>query len=162
MKIELKERTARHVLTYFERTRDEYIQRMCPQSARTPDEALRDYFLSKRPDADSFGRTVYLDGQYAGDVWCYCIHASDDPDAMISYCLFDKRAWGQGAATGAVRMFLKEAAERYGLRTVGAFTRLDNLASVRVLEKNGFVLQDFLVEEGAPSGYYQLTLEETV
>jgi len=157
--IELRGRTREHVRIYYERTRDEEIQKMCPQRAQSVEEALNDYEKSLRPDAASFGRTVYADGRYIGDVWCFAIHEESEPDAMLGYCLFEKELWGGGAATEAVGLFLREIAERFELKSVGAFTFMENRGSVRVLEKNGFALKESFFEDGAESGYYQLDME---
>lgn len=35
------------------------------------------------PNAKSFGQTVYADGKYVGDVWCYCIDMDDNPNCML-------------------------------------------------------------------------------
>ena len=45
---------------------------------------------------------------------------------------------GRGIATEAVRLAAGIAFESYGLHRIDAFTREDNTASQRVLEKNGF------------------------
>ena len=64
-----------------------------------------------------------------GDVWITGIHEEDTPDAMLSCCVFDDSLWGCGVATEAVRKFLPAAAEKYGLRTIGAFAYAENAAS---------------------------------
>lgn len=74
---------------------------------------------------------------------------------MLSYCIFDKVLWGKGAATEAVGLFLQQAVERFSLRSVGAFTFADNKASIRVLEKNGFAVQESFVEDGRESVYLE-------
>ena len=79
---------------------------------------------------------------------------------MVSYCVFETALWGQGAATQALRLFLPEIAQRYGLAVIGAFTYADNLPSIRVLEKNGFRLLENFVEDGVLSCYYQLDLHQ--
>ena len=38
---------------------------------------------------------------------------------------------------------------------MGAFTFSDNVASIRVLEKNGFQLKEEFVEDGRASGYFR-------
>lgn len=154
MRIELRERTAEHARIYFEKTDDAQIEAMLPRGVFTLEEALANYEAARRPGADSFGRTIYADGRYVGDVWCYCIEAGGDPEAMLSFCLFEKALWGQGAATRGVRLFLVEAAARCRLRSVGAFCYADNAASARVLEKNGFTLQERFWEDGRESLYF--------
>lgn len=160
MKIELRERTEAHVRIYFERTRDEEIQRLCPQRAQSVEEAVRDFQETLKPGAGSFGRTVYADGEYAGDIWLYCIGEEEGPDAMLSFCLFEKRLWGRGIMTEAARIFLAETEKEFRLKTVGAFAFMDNAGSARVLQKNGFVLEECFSEDGRESGYYERQTED--
>lgn len=77
---------------------------------------------------------------------------------MISYCIFDKGNWCKGIATEALRMFLSEIAERFGLKSVGAFTYFANEASIKVLLKNGFAEAETFVEDGIESKYFQKNL----
>ena len=155
MVISLDSRTAETAAVYFEKTRSSVIQKMLPQKAQTLDEALADFRKTQEPGARSFGRTVRADGRYVGDVWCYCMDPGGDPQAMVSYCVFEQDLWGRGAATEALRLFLEEVRERFGLERIGAFTFADNTGSIRVLEKNGFRLAESFTEEGILSGYYQ-------
>ncbi len=121
MRIELRDRTADTVIIYFRSTRDPEVRKYLPQKAKTENEALADFEKTRRPGAGSYGRTVYVDGSYIGDVWCYCIQ-QDEPNAMVSYCIFDKAYWGKGIATEALRMFLADIIERFHLKSFGAFT----------------------------------------
>ena len=155
MNIELRERTEKHVRVYFERTRDPEIQSMLPQAATTVEAALESYRKTLLPDARSYGRTIYADGDYVGDIWCYGIDSNDEPNAMLSYCLFEKSLWGRGITTAALKQFLKEAVGCFGLKTVGAFAYCTNQASTRVLEKNGFTMVERFTEDGVESAYYQ-------
>ena len=109
--------------------------------------------------ARSFGRTVYADGNYVGDIWLYCIHEEDGPDAMLSFCLFEKSLWGRGIMTEAARLFLMETQKRFRLKSAGAFTFMENRGSARVLEKNGFTLMERFEEDGRESGYYEKRME---
>ena len=76
MIIKLEKRTAASVKTYFEKTNRPEIQQVLPQKAKTVEEALEDYEQTLLPNAKSYGQTVYVDGKYIGDVWCYCIDVS--------------------------------------------------------------------------------------
>ena len=105
MQVELRERTEENVRVYFERTRDPEIQARIPQRSQTVEQALEAYRQSLAPGAASYGRTVWADGVYVGDIWCYCIHAEADPDAMVSYCIFDKDRWGRGLPAGRWNSF---------------------------------------------------------
>lgn len=76
-------------------------------------------------------------------------------NAMISYCIFDKVYWRKGIATEALRMFLAEIVEKFGLKSVGAFTYSANESSIKVLLKNGFIDAETFVEDGIESKYFQ-------
>lgn len=74
---------------------------------------------------------------------------------MFSYCIFDKTFWNKGIATEAVDLFLKELKRNYQMKELGAFLYASNAASRRVLEKNGFVKAETIVEDGIESFYYE-------
>ena len=154
MSVKLGQRTEETVAVYFERAQSAAIRAVLPQRARTLEEALADYRRTLEPGASSFGRTILADGQYVGDVWCYAMDPSGDPQAMVSYCVFEQALWGRGAASAALGLFLEEIRERFGLEHTGAFTFADNTGSIRVLEKNGFRLTESFTEGGRASGYY--------
>ncbi|MCH0541052.1 GNAT family N-acetyltransferase [Streptomyces sp. MUM 203J] len=60
-----------------------------------------------------------------------------DGEAELGYRVSEAAA-GRGVATRAVAAACGLAAESYGLRSLRALTTLDNPASMRVLERNGF------------------------
>ena len=154
-KVSLRTRTADSVRIYFEKAQDPEIKAVLPQKAQTVEEALADYEKTLEPDATSYGLTILVGGRYVVDIWCYGIDPSDEPNAMLSFCIFDKASWNQGIGTEAVAAFLQKATAQYGLRSIGAFTFSDNMASRRVLEKNGFRLMEEFEEDGRLSCYYQ-------
>lgn len=160
MDISLGNRTAESAARSFEQMNTPAIRATLPMKAKTAAEAVADFHASRLPGASSFGRTILADGQHAGDVWCYCIDPDGTPSAMVSYCVFEPALRRQGIASEALALFLPEIAGKYGLKTVGAFTFADNLPSIRVLEKNGFRLAEEFAEDGVPSRYYQLDLEQ--
>ncbi len=155
LNLTLRERTQEHVRTYFTAAQaDPLVQKYLPAKAKTLDEALADYAISCTPAATSFGRTIYAGESYVGDIWAYCVDPTapdSEPQAMVSYCIFDPAARNRGIATRALSLFLQGLQLKFGLSRVGAFTYLENAASIRVLEKNGFTLHE-TPEPG--SGYY--------
>lgn len=153
MDLELRPRGLEEVKIYFEKAADPEIAAMLPRGADTLEEAVEKYRESQKPGASSFGRVVMADGRYVGDVWCCGMEKGGDPEAMLSFCVFEKSLWGKGVATKAVGLFLEEVRERFGLKTVGAFCYQRNRASQRVLEKNGFQLTETFVEDGVTSCY---------
>lgn len=155
MEIYLGNRTAETVRTYFEKANQPEIRAVLPQKAQTVEEALADYRETLLSNANSYGRTIIANGSYIGDIWCYCIDVNEEPNAMLSYCIFEKAYWSRGIATEVVGMFLNEVRARYALNTIGAFTFSDNFASIRVLEKNGFTDLEEFSEDGRFSKYFQ-------
>lgn len=154
MVIELHDRTAYTVVTYFRATRDREVQKYLPQKAATEMDALADFDKTQQPGATSYGRTVYVDGNYVGDVWCYRIQL-DEPNAMVSYCIFDKSYWNKGVATKALQLFISEITDKFCVKSIGAFTYSANEGSVKVLLKNGFANKETFTEDGIESIYFQ-------
>lgn len=158
MNIELRERTENHVRIQYEKIREPEIWAMIPMTDKTLEQAIADYAQTQLPGASSFGRTIYVDGAYAGDIWCYCMDLEEEPNAMIGYCLFEKTLWGRGITTEAVKLFLEKVTARFGLKTMGAVAYCSNAASLRVLEKSGFEKKEEFEEDGFLSAYYQKEL----
>ena len=103
---------------------------MLPRRVETLEQALANFEQTLLPNASSYGRTIYADGRYIGDIWCYCIDPKETPNAMLSYCIFEKECWGKGIASQAVSLFLKDIIPRFSLQSIGAFTYADNIASI--------------------------------
>ena len=155
MVITLGERTAETVRIYFEKANRPEIKKVLPQKAKTVEEALADYEKTRLPGATSFGQTILADGRYVGDVWCYCINMEDEPNCMVSFYVFELESWSKGIATAALKLFIEAIRAKYGVKTIGAFTYANNLASISVLEKNGFSVMEEFEENGVLSKYLQ-------
>ena len=155
MVITLGERTAETVRIFFEKANRPEIKKVLPQKAKTMEEALADYEKTRLPGATSFGQTILADGRYVGDVWCYCINMEDEPNCMVSFCIFEMESWSKGIATAALKLFIEAIRTRYGVKSIGAFSYANNLASIRVLEKNGFSVLEEFEEDGVRSEYLQ-------
>jgi ribosomal-protein-alanine N-acetyltransferase len=76
-----------------------------------------------------------------------------DGSAELGYRIAQKVA-GRGLATTTVRMVREVAATEYGLSRLRARVRLDNVASRKVLEHNGFVAVGSLTLNGKPARSY--------
>ena len=155
MVITLGERTAETVRIYFEKANRPEIKKVLPQKAKTVEEAVADYEKTRLPGATSFGQTILADGRYVGDIWCYCIDMEDEPNCMVSFCVFELESWSKGIATAALKLFIEAIRAKYGVKTIGAFTYANNLASISVLEKNGFSVMEEFEENGILSKYLQ-------
>ncbi|HET7034870.1 MAG TPA: GNAT family N-acetyltransferase [Thermomicrobiaceae bacterium] len=80
-----------------------------------------------------------------------------DGSAELGYRMARKAA-GQGLATAAVRRVRELAATEYGLARLRARVTLDNPASRKVLEHNGFVAVGELTLNGKPAISYSCEL----
>ena len=90
------------------------------------------------------------DGGFVG--WCSLTRWNPDyRSAALGYCLTDA-AWGHGYATEAVAAMLQWAFDTLDLNRVQAETDTRNVASARVLEKNGFVREGTLREDCVVNG----------
>lgn len=155
MRLELRPRGVQEVTTYFYKSDDPEISGMLPRTVTTLDQALENYRASLLPGAASFGQSIFVDGRHIGDVWCCCMEPGGKPEAMVSFCIFDKVSWGHGIATWGLKLFLAEVRRQFALTVFGAFCYSSNAASRRVLEKNGFSLVEYFTEDGVESCYYE-------
>ncbi len=154
--VELRERTEQHVTIYYEKTQDEIVRKLLPSSAKTVEDALRMFRETQHPNAKSIGKTIYYNREYVGDIWCYGLW--EEPNAMLSYCIFEKTLWGKGIASKAVELFITFLQENLGIKSIGAFTYEDNVASVHVLETNKFSFVERFEDNGVTSIYYERNL----
>lgn len=76
-------------------------------------------------------KTVVVNGQVAGHI----LHFDEAGHPEVSYWL-GKRYWGQGIATRALTVLLGQVRER----PLYARAVKDNVASIRVLQKCGFII----------------------
>ena len=93
--------------------------------------AFDEHWARIRANPETFIRTIHEAGRVAGYVFTF-IH---DDQRVVGYWL-GREFWGRGLATRALAEFLPLVDERPLHATVAPA----NLASVRVLEKNGFRL----------------------
>src|SRR5262249_13928164 len=90
------------------------------------------------------------DGAFIG--WCSLNRWNPDyRSASLGYC-FDDAASGNGYATEAARALLRWAFDTLDLNRVQAETDTRNVASARVLEKLGFMLEGTLREDCVVNG----------
>jgi len=153
----LKPRTLEHVKIFWEKSQDEEIERLFPFNRGTLSDAIKLYEESLKPGARSFGKVIYIDGVYIGDVWCYGIDENDDKRAFVSIVIFDKTYWGKGIGKRALKQFCQLVFERYAINKLCAFTYIDNKRSIGSLEGSGFKKMEDFIEDGVVSCYFELS-----
>lgn len=156
MDIMLKTRMRDHVVVFWERTQDEEIKRLFPFSIKSLDEALILFEESLKENALSFGKVIYFQNRYIGDIWCYGIDENYEKIAMLSIIIFEKGLWGKGIGTEAAKAFIKEVFNKYNIEKIGAFTYSNNYGSISLLEKVGFIKADTFIEDGIESKYFEM------
>lgn len=152
----LKGREKEHVLVFWDKTRDEEIQKLFPFSINSLEESIKLFEESLKANAISYGKVIYYNGQYIGDVWCYCIDEIDEKMCMLSIVIFDKESWGKGIGSKVIEKFSDDVFGKYNIEKIGAFTYSFNIGSKRCLEKAGFSEVEVFVENGIESSYYEM------
>ena len=118
---------------FFEHQRDPEANWMAAFTRKDP--AARDAFMAHwtkiLEDEATTIQTILFNGSVAGSVSSY---VDEDEHLEVSYWI-GKPYWGKGIATGALSAFL----EHNKVRPLYARAAADNAASLRVLEKCGFV-----------------------
>lgn len=128
----LREVEAGDLPIFFENNRDPVAVRMAAFTAKDPhDRAAFDAHWANKILASPtvLVRTILLDGAVVGSVLKYEIEGEPE----VSYWI-GREFWGQGIASRALALFLKE----YTTRPVYGRAAKDNAASLRVLAKSGF------------------------
>lgn len=119
---------------FFEHQRDPEAVHMAAFTAKDP--ADRSTFLAHwqriRNAATVIARTIIADGEVAGSVMSY----EEDGRGEVTYWL-GKEFWGRGLATRALAKFLAEVNPS---RPLSARAAKDNVGSLRVLQKCGFLV----------------------
>ncbi|GAB2587544.1 N-acetyltransferase [Paractinoplanes abujensis] len=136
----------------FEQMRDPESVRMAAFVGRDPDDrAAFDAHMTKiraRPDVTN--RAITLDGRLVGSVAAFVIEG----DTEVTYWV-DRAFWGRGIAGRALELLLHEVP----VRPLYGRAASDNLASLKVLRRAGFV------EVGTEVGFAGargIEIEETI
>ncbi len=141
-------------LLAFERENRAYFAASVPDrgDAFFAEFATRHAQLLERQTAgtDYFHLLVAEGGEVVGRVNLFEVA---DESGELGYRIAQKVA-GQGLATAAVRKMCELAATAYGLTKLRARVTLDNPASRKVLERNGFVASGSLTLNGKPALSY--------
>lgn len=130
--VELREVTAADVLAFFEHQRDPEAVWMAAFTSADPSDRAAFLVRWARILADDsvVARTVVFDGRVVGHVSRFVQFGAPE----VTYWI-DREFWGMGLATAALRLFVDDDP----VRPLYARAAVDNLGSLRVLEKCGFV-----------------------
>ena len=120
-----------HIL--FEHQLDSTANHMAAFTAKNPADrdAIMAHWTKIIGDRDIFKKTIVFEGNVVGSIARYIEQEFAKPE--VTYWI-GKEYWGKGLATRALSQFLALLPER----PIYARVAHDNIASIRVLEKNGF------------------------
>ena len=115
---------------FFQHQRDPEAVQMAAFQSRDW-EAFITHWTKVLGDPSCITQAVLFNGVLAGNVVCW----GDPDDRKVGYWI-GRQCWGKGVATAALSLFLKRVKER----PLYAYVAKHNKASLRVLQKNGFVV----------------------
>jgi len=107
-------------------------------SPYTSRDAERFIALATAPDSRNLVLAIEVDGQACGGIGIHPLEDIYRRTAEIGYWLAEPY-WGRGIMTDAVRAIVPVAFDRYDLARIQAGIFSNNAASMRVLEKSGFI-----------------------
>jgi ribosomal-protein-alanine N-acetyltransferase len=120
---------------FADRTVTRYMLTRYPTSLRKQEEWIEQ--MASSPDDVLWAMVRAADGELIGNVGLHRI-AWRHAHAELGYVIGEREQWGKGHATEAVRLATTYAFLELGLRKVWARVIVENEASGRVLERNGF------------------------
>jgi RimJ/RimL family protein N-acetyltransferase len=127
---------------FFEHQRDPLANSMAAFPPRERD-AFMTHWGKILADDKVIKRTILLQAEIAGSIVCF----ERSGERLIGYWL-GRRFWGQGIATRAISAFVSSISTR----PLHAHVAKHNVASIRVLEKCGFVVSRETREAAATGG----------
>jgi RimJ/RimL family protein N-acetyltransferase len=128
--VELRDVAESDLPIFYEHQLDPEANRMAAFVARDRD-AFMAHWARILVDDSCIAKTVLVDGQVAGNVGSFDMEGQ----RLVGYWI-GKRHWGKGVATRALSTFL----ELDTARPLHARVAASNVASIRVLEKCGYIL----------------------
>ncbi len=131
---------------FYEHQRDPEAVAMAAFPARERD-AFMAHWAKTLANDSALTWTIVSDGAVAGNIGCW----EDDGRRLVGYWI-GREFWGRGLATQA----LAEVADLVDVRPLHAYVVKANVASIRVLEKCGFVKVD---EHAGGDGIEELIFE---
>ncbi len=129
MKVTLRETEDSDRPILFEHQRDPVANEMAAFPPRD-EQAFAEHWERVKANDDGIQRTILADGEVAGHIGSWI----DDRDRRVGSWV-GREFWGRGIASEALKQFVAVVEER----PLTASVAEHNVASLRVLEKSGFV-----------------------
>lgn len=139
--IRLRDVTEDDLPIFFEHQRDPVANHMAAFPARDRATFTEHWTTKILGDDRVTKKTILLEEQVVGNIGSFEIAG----ETLVGYWI-GRDQWGKGIASRALALFLADV----DTRPLHAHVAKHNIASIRVLEKNGFVMvgEDTIVESG--------------
>lgn len=123
---------------FFDYQRDPDAHYMAAFTSRDPNDrgTFDSHWTRIMADDTVINRTILADGVVVGSIASFIMFGERE----VGYGI-DKAYWGQGIATAALSLFIKEVVTE---RPLHAHAAKDNFGSIRVLQKCGFVITGYM------------------
>ena len=95
---------------------------------------------------DSFLFGIFKDEKHIGNIKLGPVNRNHQV-ATLSYIIGDKDYWGLGVASAAIAAITVFGFSKLRLRKIFATSYYENTASIKVLEKNGFIIEGRLRQQ---------------
>ncbi len=138
--VRLRDVTEDDLPVFFEHQRDPAANHMAAFPAREREAFMTHWTANVLGNDEGNARTILSDDEVVGNI----VSWEQDGEVLVGYWI-GREQWGRGIGTRALALFLTEVEPR---RPLHAHVVRHNIGSIRVLEKNGFVVvgQERIVE----------------
>lgn len=109
------------------------------------------YLRIREEERQGIFRAIWADGRIVGNISIECQADVRRRDGELGY-LLDRSCWSRGIMTQAVAMIRTQAYASLDIVRISALVYAPNIASRRVLEKNGFALEGIAVDAITKNG----------
>lgn len=118
----------------------EIIQFTEQRFAQTTQEDTKNFISDMATNPHSFYLGIFVSRQHIGSIKLGRINLHHKT-ADISYVIGNKKYWGKGVASSAIKVMTEIGFTQLGLEKITAGVYATNTGSIRVLEKNGFICE---------------------
>jgi RimJ/RimL family protein N-acetyltransferase len=131
--IELRNLSENDLPTFFEQQLDPVANRMAAFPPRDKEAFMTHWRTKVLANVDANKKSIIVDGHLAG----YVTSWEQENNQWVGYWI-GREYWGNGIATRALTEFLVH----FKTRPLHAYVAKHNMASIRVLEKCGFLISE--------------------
>lgn len=104
--------------------------------------ATKDFLSNAIASKEDYSWVIEEDESIIGTIGAYD-YCSQDGSIEIGYSIF-QNCWGKGYASQAIKLVCDELSIEHSVKFIKAWCADENIASVKALERNGFVRKEII------------------